>query len=87
MKKGRVMVKDQAKPKDKEVNEDTEIKPKERPVAKKRSREDRIEKTMDSVVKGITKALSSSEERFLDLEGKRLKLDEMMIKMENERIK
>jgi len=39
------------------VNEDTEIKPKERPVAKKRSRENRIEKTMDSVVKGITKAL------------------------------
>ena len=46
------------------MKEDTEIKPEKRPVAKKRSREDKIEKTVDSVVKGITKALSSSEERF-----------------------
>ena len=61
--------------KNKEVKEDTEIKPEKRPVAKKRSREDKIVKTVDSVVKGNTKALHSSEECFLALEEKRLKLD------------
>ena len=42
---------------------------------------------MGTLVSGITKALSSSDERFLQLEEKRIKLDEMMLKMEEDRRK
>ena len=37
---------------------------------------------MGTLVSGITNALSGSNERFLQLEEKRIKLDEMMLKME-----
>ena len=39
-----------------------------------------MEKAMDTLVSGITKALSSSDECFIQLEEKRIKLDEMMLK-------
>ena len=42
---------------------------------------------MGTLVSGITKALSSSDERFLQLEEKRIKLDEMMLEMEEDRRK
>ena len=38
---------------------------------------------MGTLVAGITNALSGSDERFLQLEEKRIKLDEMMLKMED----
>ena len=59
-----------------------------KPLAKKkRSRDEKIEKAMGTLVSGITKALSGSDERFLQLEEKRIKLDEMMLKMEEDRRK
>ena len=38
-------------------------------------------------MKGMTKALISTDECFINLEEKRIKLDKMMLKMENDRIK
>ena len=59
-----------------------------KPLAKKkRSRDEKIEKAMGTLVSGITKALSSSDKCFLQLEEKRIKLDEMMLKMEEDRRK
>lgn len=42
---------------------------------------------MGTLVSGITKALSGSDECFLQLEEKRIKLDELMLKMEDDRRK
>ena len=59
-----------------------------KPLAKKkRSRDEKIEKAMGTLVSGITNALSGSDERFLQLEEKRIKLDEMMLKMEEDQRK
>ena len=45
-----------------------------KPLAKKkRSRDEKIEKAMGTLVSGITNALSGSDERFLQLEEKRIK--------------
>ena len=56
-----------------------------KPLAKKkRSRDEKMEKAMGTLVSGITKAISSSDERFIQLEEKRIKLDEMMLKMEED---
>ena len=42
---------------------------------------------MGILVSGITKALSSCDERFLQVEEKRIKLDEIMLKIEEDRRK
>ena len=42
---------------------------------------------MEKFVKGISTALGSSDERFIELEEKRMKLDEMMLKMEQDRMR
>ena len=42
---------------------------------------------MGTLESGITKALSSSDECFIQLEAKRIKLDEMMLKMEEDQRK
>ena len=73
-----------------EVNDKDEAAEKrveKKPVSKKRSRDEKLEKTLDTFMKGMAKALSSSDERFINLEEKRIKLDKMMLKMENDRIK
>ena len=67
-----------------QVDEQCDKKP---PAKKKRSRDEKVEKAMGTLVSGITKALSSSDECFLQLEEKRIKLDEMMLKMEEDRRK
>lgn len=67
-----------------QVEEQHDKKP---PAKKKRSRDEKIEKAMGTLVSGITKALSGSDECFLQLEEKRIKLDELMLKMEDDRRK
>ena len=42
---------------------------------------------MSRLVSGITKALRGSDECFLQLEEKRIKLDEVMLKMEEDQRK
>ena len=67
-----------------QVNEQCDKKP---PAKRKRSQDEKVEKAMDTLVSGITKALNSSDGCFLQLEEKRIKLDEMMLKMEEDRRK
>jgi len=54
---------------------------------KKRSRDGKIEKAMEKFVKGISTALGSSDERFIELEEQQIKLDKMMLKMEQDRMR
>ena len=56
-------------------------------MPKKRTRDEKIEKAMENFVKGISTALGSSDERFIELEEKHMKFDEMMLKMEQDRIR
>ena len=59
-----------------------------KPLAKKkRLCDEKIEKAMGTLVSGITKALSGSDEHFLQLEEKRIKLDELMLRMEDDQRK
>ena len=56
-------------------------------VPKKRSKDEKIEKAMEKFEKGISTALGSSDEWFIEVQEKRMKLDEMMIKMEHDRMR
>lgn len=67
--------------------DDEKVKIKKAVAPKKRSREEKIEKTMETFVKGISKVLGSSDERFIVLEEKRMKFEEIMLKMEEDRLK
>ena len=51
---------------------------------KKRTKEDKFEKAMDVIIHKVTKA-QESDEMLMKLEGKRIKLDERMMEMEDRR--
>jgi len=51
-------------PNEKTCGKAAKNKPEKRPVAKKRSREEKLKRTMDTLVKRIKKALSGSDEHF-----------------------
>ena len=63
-----------------------DVKPSRKKVKRKRpGRDEMFEKTMDSVVSKVAKMQEMSDARFLDLEEKRLLLDERMVEMEQAR--
>jgi len=67
------------------TDDDVKVIKKRKPLMpKKRSRDEKIEKVMEKFVIAISTALNSSDEKF---EEKRMKLDEMMFKMEQDRIR
>ena len=69
-----------------QVENKTDVK-KERQIKKRRTREDRFEKAMNVIIEKLTKDQKESDEMFISLEEKRMRLKERMMEMEDCRLR